>query len=82
MPKNITVYTSNSCAYCGMVKQYLQMKGATYSEINIEEDPASQAEMISMSGQSRVPVTIVTKEDGSKDVTVGYNLGKLSSALV
>lgn len=82
MPQNITVYTSNNCAYCGMVKQYLQMKGASYSEINIEEEPQRQAEMITMSGQSRVPVVVVTKEDGSQDVTVGYNLGKLSSALI
>lgn len=82
MPKNITVYTSNTCASCGMVKQYLKMKGANYNEINIEEEPSRQAEMISISGQSRVPVILVTKEDGSQDVTIGYNLGKLSSALV
>lgn len=82
MAKNITVYTSNSCAYCGMVKQYLKMKGADYSEVNIEEQPDRQAEMINMSGQARVPVTVVTKDDGSQDITVGYNLSKLSSALV
>jgi glutaredoxin len=64
-----------------MVKQYLGMKGATYEEVNIEEQPDRQAEMINMSGQSRVPVTVVTKDDGSKDITIGYNLGKLSSAL-
>jgi len=81
MPQNITIYTSNNCAYCGMVKKYLAMKGASYDEINIEEEPQRQAEMIDLSGQSRVPVTVVTKTDGSKDITIGYNLGKLSSAL-
>lgn len=81
MPKDITVYTSNNCAYCGMVKQYLQLKGANYSEINIEEQPEHQEKMMSISGQSRVPVTVVTKADGTQDVSVGYNLAKLSSAL-
>lgn len=79
--KKITIYTSNNCAYCGMVKQYLQMKGADYSEVNIEDNPDRRQEVIEMSGASTVPVTVVTSQDGRKDVTIGYNLGKLSSAL-
>ena len=82
MSKNITIYTSNNCASCKMVKKYLGMKGANYDEVNIEENPERQAELKNLSGQTRVPVTVVTKVDGSKDVTVGYNLPKLSSALV
>ena len=81
MPKDITVYTSNNCAYCVMVKKYLTMKGAEYSEINIEEQPEHQQKMMDISGQSRVPVTVVTNQDGSQDVSVGYNLTKLSAAI-
>jgi len=81
MVKDITIYTSNNCAYCGMVKQYLGIKGRSFSEINIEEQPEKQEEMISMTGQNRVPVTVVTMQDGSQDVTVGYNVSKLASAL-
>ena len=81
MSKTITVYTSNTCAYCGMVKQYLKMKGQNYDEINIEEQPERRDEMVALTGQMNVPVTVVTKEDGNRDVTVGYNLGKLSSAI-
>ena len=81
MAQNITIYTSNTCASCGMVKQYLGIKGASYDEVNIEEQPDRQAEMINMSGQSRVPVIVVTKDDGSQDITIGYNLGKLASAI-
>lgn len=65
-----------------MVKQYLQMKGKTYDEINVEEDPSKQKELMEYSGgQVRTPVTVITKEDGSKDVSVGYNLSSLSSAI-
>ena len=81
MPKNITIYTSNNCASCGMVKQYLAMKGTTYDEINIETQPEKQQEMIALTGQMRVPVVVVTKDDGTQDVSIGYNLGKLSAAL-
>lgn len=81
MSDNITIYTSNTCSSCKMVKQYLKLKGKNYSEVNIEDEPARREEMVAMSGQMSVPVTVVTKTDGSKDVTIGYNLGKLSSAI-
>jgi glutaredoxin len=64
-----------------MVKKYLQMKGANYNEINIETNPEKQQEMMSLSGQQRVPVTIIEQEDGQRDISVGYNLSSLASAL-
>ena len=81
MSKKVTVYTSDNCAYCPMVKKYLQMKGQDYDEINIATNPVEQKKMIELSGQMRVPVTIVTDDSGAKDVTVGYNVAKLASAL-
>ncbi len=82
MVKNITVFTSNTCAYCQMVKKYLGAKGMTYEEVNIDEHPHRQAEAMKMSGATTVPVTVVTKGDDSKEVVVGYNLAKLAPALV
>lgn len=81
MPKNITVYTSNNCSYCVMVKKYLDMKGESYNEINIEVDPTKREEMTALSGQHRVPVTVIEQEDGQKDISVGYNLTSLASAI-
>ncbi len=81
MAKTITVYTSNNCGYCVMVKKYLDMKGASYSEVNIETDPVRQKEMMELSGQQRVPVTIIEQDDGARDISVGYNLTALSAAL-
>lgn len=81
MPQNITIYTTNNCAYCGMVKKFLTMKGQNYDEVNIEEDPTRQREAMEASGALTVPVTVITKQDGSKDVTVGFNAGKLASAI-
>jgi glutaredoxin len=50
MAKNITIYTSNNCAYCGMVKKFMTMKGQSFEEVNIEDQPEKQQEMIAMTG--------------------------------
>lgn len=81
MAKKITIYTTNTCAYCVMVKKWLSVKGHQYEEVNVEEQPHRQAEALAKSGQLAVPVTIVTKEDDSEEVIVGYNLAKLAPAL-
>lgn len=81
MPRNITIYTTNNCAYCGMVKKFLRMKGQDYEEVNIEENPERQREAMQASGALTVPVTIITKQDGTQDVTVGFNAGRLASAI-
>ena len=81
MVKDITVYTSNNCAYCVMVKKYLNMKGQSYNEINVDEQPEARDAMIGMTGQSRVPVTVVTTDDGTQKVTTGYNITQLASAV-
>ncbi len=81
MPKNITIYTTNTCAYCVMVKKWLTAKGFGYEEVNVEEHPERQAEALAASGSLTVPVTVVTKQDDSQEVIVGYNLAKLAPAV-
>ena len=81
MVKNITIFTTNTCAYCGMVKKWLGAKGYSYSEINLDQNPDRQAEALQLSGALTVPVTVVTKLDDSREVIVGYNLSRLAPAV-
>ena len=81
MVKNITIFTTNTCAYCVMVKKWLGTKGYSYEEVNLDENPDRQAEALEVSGQLAVPVTIVTKQDDSQEVVVGYNLARLAPAV-
>lgn len=81
MSKNITIYTTNTCAYCPMVKKFLKMKGQEYQEVNLDENPDRRQEAIEVSGAMTVPVTVVENGDGMKNVTVGYNPAQLASAL-
>ncbi len=81
MVKNITIFTTNTCAYCGMVKKYLDAKGVSYEEVNLDKNPERQAEALQISGALTVPVTVITKQDDSREVVIGYNLAKLAPAI-
>lgn len=81
MAKDITIFTTNTCAYCVMVKKYLGAKGHSYNEVNLDQHPERQAEAMQLSGALTVPVTVVTKDDDSREVIVGYNLARLAPAV-
>lgn len=82
MVKNITIFTTNTCAYCGMVKKWLDAKGHSYDIVNLDTNPERQAEALAISGALTVPVTVVTKHDDTQEVVIGFNLAKLAPALV
>jgi glutaredoxin len=82
MAKNITVFTTNTCSYCVMVKRFLDMKGQKYEVVNLDENPERNQEALDVSGGAlTVPITVVTREDDSREVVVGYNLAQLAPAL-
>jgi glutaredoxin 3 len=64
----ITVYSTEFCKYCHMMKEYLTEKGFEYESIDIGKD-AAQAQIVrDKSGQLGVPVTEI---DGH--IVVGYD---------
>ncbi|HSX53313.1 MAG TPA: glutaredoxin family protein [Patescibacteria group bacterium] len=81
MTKKITIFTTNTCAYCGMVKKFLDAKGHKYEVVNLDENPERQEEAMRVSGALTVPVTVVTKQDDSQEVIVGFNLSRLAPAV-
>ncbi len=81
MTKKITVYTTNTCAYCVMVKKYLDRKGVKYSVVNLDDNPEMQKEIYAKSGALTVPVTLIEKEDNTEEVVIGFNLPRLASVI-
>ncbi len=80
--KNITIYSTTTCAYCPMVKEWLKHKGLAYEEVMLDRDGRARTEeMIQKSGQMAVPVTVIEKTNGLQSVVVGYNLPQLSAAI-
>lgn len=82
MAKDITIFTTNTCSYCGMVKRFLDMKGLKYEVVNLDEHPERNQEALEVSGGAlTVPITVVTKQDNTQEVVVGYNLSRLAPAI-
>jgi glutaredoxin len=82
MAKDITIFTTNTCSYCGMVKRFLDMKGLKYEVVNLDDHPERNQEALDVSGGAlTVPITVVTKQDNTQEVVVGYNLSKLAPAI-
>lgn len=82
MSKKITIYTRTTCSYCNQVKKLLDMKGKTYSVINIDDDREAEASIIAKSGARTVPVVTVTDDAGDEQVaSIGWNPGALLSAV-
>ncbi len=82
MAKDITIFTTNTCSYCVMVKRFLDMKGQHYDVVNLDEHPERNQEALDVSGGAlTVPITVITKQDDTKEVVVGYNLARLAPAI-
>ena len=81
MSKKVTVFTTNTCAYCAMVKKYLDTKGVAYEVVNLDDNPEKQKEIYEKSGALTVPVTLVEKEDSTEEVVIGYNLPRLAAVV-
>lgn len=76
MTKNVTIYTTPTCVYCKMTKQYLQDHDIEYEEKDVMEDPDAQQEMIEKSEQMGVPTIDI---DG--EVVVGFDQSRLDELL-
>mgnify|MGYP001592030750 CR=1 FL=1 len=72
----IKIYTTPSCAYCNMAKEYFKSKGLTWEEYDVSTDIARQKEMIDMTGQFGVPVIDI---DGK--IILGFDRAKINELL-
>lgn len=73
----ITLYTTTTCPYCKTEKEFFKSKNVAFKEILVDQDEKAAEEMIKLTGQYGVPVTVVEK-DGTKDIVVGWDKRKLS----
>ncbi len=63
----VVIYSTATCPYCKMAKDYLNQKGVTFEEKLVDQDEVARQEMTSLSGGFLgVPFMVVEKEDGHK----------------
>ncbi|WP_100332318.1 glutaredoxin family protein [Bacillus xiapuensis] len=55
----VTVYSTNTCPYCDMMKNFLREQGIVFKEINVQEDQEAAQRLVQTTGQLGVPQTNV-----------------------
>ncbi|MFH1863897.1 MAG: glutaredoxin family protein [bacterium] len=78
----ITVYSTTTCPYCKMLKDYLGERGVSFEEKLIDTDDEARVEMEKISGGFfGVPFIVVEKDDQTKETIFGFDKGKLNLIL-
>jgi glutaredoxin len=72
----ITVYSSNMCGACEMVKAFLELRNVEFIEKNVSTDVDGRAELIAM-GFDSTPVTVIGKQK-----LTGFDTVSLDAAIL
>lgn len=73
---NVKIYSTPTCVYCKMAKEYFKKHDVSYAEYNVAEDLKARQEMFDKSHQMGVPVIDI---DG--EIFVGFNRAAIAKAL-
>jgi glutaredoxin-like YruB-family protein len=74
--KDVTIYSTPSCHYCNLAKDFFKENDVEYTEHNVAEDAEKRQEMVEKSGQMGVPVIYI-----GDDMVIGFDEAKLKSLL-
>ena len=74
--QNVTIYSTPSCHFCHVAKDFFKEKNITYTEYDVASDLEKRKEMVEKSGQMGVPVIIIGDE-----IVVGFNEPKIAQLL-
>lgn len=74
--KTVTIYTTPTCHFCQMSKEFFKENGVSYTEHNVATDMEKRQEMIDKSGQMGVPVIFI-----GDDMVVGFDKNKFVDLL-
>lgn len=78
---SVTIYTTPTCAFCKQTKEYLTEKGVEYEAKDVAADTQAAQEMVDLSHQMGVPVTIVKNDDAEPIIIIGFDKAKLDESL-
>lgn len=72
----VALYSTPSCGYCRVAKDYLNKQSVRFQEYNVAADHQKAQEMVRKSGQMGVPVL-----DINGKIIVGFNQPAIDQAL-
>ena len=73
---NVTVYSTPTCTYCQLAKQFFGENNVEYTEHDVSADNTKLQEMVEKSGQMGVPVIEIDDQ-----VVVGFDEGRVKEML-
>ena len=73
---NVTIYSTPTCHFCQMAKEFFKENNVNYTEYNVASDLDKRKEMVQKSGQLGVPVILI-----DNDLTVGFDKPRISKLL-
>ncbi len=76
MPKTVTIYTTPTCHFCKLAKEFFAEKNVQYTAYDVSTDAEKREEMIQMTGQLGVPVIKI-----GEDLMVGFDREKVAAKL-
>lgn len=74
--KKIEIYSTPTCHFCNLAKDYFKENNVEYTEYNVAEDADKRKEMVERSGQMGVPVIFIEDQ-----MVIGFNQDKIASLL-
>jgi len=74
--KQVSVYTTPTCQYCKMAKEFFQANDVEYGEFDVSTDETKRNEMVEKSGQMGVPVIDIEGE-----IIVGFDEPRIKEVL-
>lgn len=77
----ITIYSTKTCPYCDMLKSWLLDKGMEFTDYSVDTNPIAAQNMVNISGQMGVPLSVIEKDDGSKVNILGFDRSRFESEL-
>ena len=79
--KEYKIFSTPTCGYCHLLKDWLNEKKIAFTDINVAADPAKGVEMIKKTGQMGVPVSIILFDDGKEEVILGFDQERIAKIL-
>ena len=72
----IKVYSTPTCAYCKLAKEYFSSKGIDFQQLDVSNDKNALEEMTKLSGQMGVPVISINGQ-----IVVGFDRSRIDALL-
>ena len=76
MGKEVIIYSTPTCMYCKMAKEFFSENNISFKEHNVAEDEKARGEMMEKTGQMGVPVI-----DVGNETIIGFDKERVRTAL-